>query len=240
MNVILEPWMLELWGGGFFLLNKIFLWKSERARRYAKGIGLTQRLVKRAGRRWRIAGWAIYLAGLPPWIKIFYDERDWIAMSSSAGGAPAMLLGLILAIIGLTKKPEGWLAWLTKILDRLTLLIIPIGLGISIWDLGGLGHLSQWLEIGIVLGYLVGSRELGLERARGYLWYVLMHVSCGWLMFHQDHYGLMVLQIISLFFIADAYRVWADARKQEASRPLWDCSRIPLSTHLFKMLSSRR
>lgn len=184
--------LLQAWGGGFFLLNKVFLWLSERARRDGK---------HQNGRRWRIVSWVIYLLGLPPWLVIFAQKSDWIAAALEASGIPAMLLGLVLAIRGSTDKPPAWL-------DRLTLVMIPAGVLYSVHDLGGFGHLSQWLESALVLGYLVGTRQLGLERASGYLWYVLMHLACGLLMFHQGLYGLMALQIISLAFIADAYRVW--------------------------------
>lgn len=184
--------ILQTCAGGFYLLNKIFLWQSERARRRGR---------LEAGRWWRIASWAIYLLGLPPWLVIFSRESDWIAVALEASGAPAMLLGLILAIRGSTDKPPRWL-------DHTTLIMIPIGVVYSVHDLGGFGHLSQWLESVMVLGFLVGTRELGLERASGYLWYVLMHLACGWLMWHQELYGLFVQQVISLAFIADAYRVW--------------------------------
>lgn len=184
--------LLQAWAGGFYLLNKIFLWLSERARRRGR---------LEVGRWWRIASWTIYLLGLPPWLVIFARKSDWIAASLEASGVPAMLLGLILAIQGSADKPPKWL-------DYLTLFMIPIGVAYSVHDLGGFGHLSQWLESALVLGYLVGTRQLGLERASGYLWYVLMHVACGWLMWHQGLYELMVLQIASLVFIADAYRVW--------------------------------
>ncbi|MBI4437971.1 hypothetical protein HY631_03415 [Candidatus Uhrbacteria bacterium] len=49
--------ILQVLAGGFYLLNKAFLWMSERTRRAGD---------VKAGRRWRIASWAVYLAGLPP------------------------------------------------------------------------------------------------------------------------------------------------------------------------------
>ncbi len=183
---------LQVWAGGFYLLNKVFLWMSERARRHGK----TQE-----GRRWRIASWAIYLLGLPPWLVIFARESDWIAASLEAGGAPAMFLGLILAWRGSPSDPPKWLNWLT-------LAVIPLGVIYSVHDLGGFDQLGQYLELALVLGYLIGTRQLGLERANGYLWYMLMHLACGWLMWHQGLYGLFLQQAISLLFIADAYRVW--------------------------------
>src|SRR5690348_12220247 len=59
------------WGAAvFYLLNKIFLWFSERAVRARKAA---------AARRWRILSWLVYLAGLPPWVAIFIAKHDWIA-----------------------------------------------------------------------------------------------------------------------------------------------------------------
>ena len=64
--------LLQWLGGGFYLLNKVFLSFSERAR---------TRGLPGAARRWRIAAWAIYLFGLPPWVIIFLGQRNWIAAS---------------------------------------------------------------------------------------------------------------------------------------------------------------
>ncbi|MEK7164438.1 MAG: hypothetical protein AAB779_00665, partial [Patescibacteria group bacterium] len=141
----------------------------------------------------------VYLAGLPPWVTIFVGSRNWIAASVEASGAPAMLLGLIIALRGTTKKPPRWL-------DHLALICIPLGFSYSLYDFGGLNTLNQWLEIGLVAGFLVGTYLLAKERASGYLWYVLMHISCGWLMWIQDYPWLFIQQAASLVFIADAYR----------------------------------
>jgi hypothetical protein len=84
-----------LWGG-FYLLNKIFLSFSEHARNQGN---------ETWARKWRIAAWAVYLAGLPAWIIILVSWRDWIAASVEASGAPAMLLGLVLALRGTTSNP---------------------------------------------------------------------------------------------------------------------------------------
>ncbi len=183
--------VLQWLGGGFYLLNKIFLSFSEHAR---------NRGYAAAARRWRIASWAVYLCGLPPWVIIFVSWRDWIAASVEASGAPAMLLGLVTALRGTTANPPRWL-------DRLALVCIPAGFAYSLYDFGGLTTPNQWLEIGLVLGFLVGTYLLAKERASGYLWYVLMHVSCGWLMWIQSYPWLFLQQLASLVFIVDAYRV---------------------------------
>ncbi len=134
---------------------------------------------KRA-RRFRVASWVAYLIGLPPWVAIFISWHNWIAASVEASGAPAMILGLVIALRGTTKSPPRWL-------DRLALICTPLGFGYSLWDYGGISTINQWLEIGLVLGFLVGTYQLAKERNSGYLWYVLMHVTCGWLMWIQGY-----------------------------------------------------
>lgn len=186
---------LQLWGGLGYLLNKIFLWLSERTRNGGKNA---------SARKWRIASWAICLLGLPPWVIIFVTCQNWIAASVETSGAPAMLLGLIIALRGTTQNPPRWL-------DRLALVCIPLGFGYSLYDFGGITTINQWLELGIVLGFLVGTYLLAKEKLGGYLWYLLMHVTCGWLMWIQGYPWLFLQQLVSLIFIMDAWRV---ARKQ--------------------------
>ena len=191
---------LQVWGGTGYLLNKIFLWFSE----YARNSGNAAR-----ARKWRIASWAVYLLGLPPWIIIFIVWQNWIAASVEASGAPAMLLGLLTALRGTTASPPRWL-------DRLAIVCIPVGFGYSLYDFGGLTTLNQWLEIGLVSGFLIGTYMLARERSVGYLWYVLMHVSCGWLVWIQGYPWLCLQQLISLLFIADAYRATLKRRTRSA------------------------
>ncbi|MBI2055136.1 MAG: hypothetical protein HYT39_03515 [Candidatus Sungbacteria bacterium] len=183
--------VLQWLGGGFYLLNKIFLSFSEHARNRGDEV---------RARKWRIASWAVYLVGLPPWVIIFVSWRNWIAASVEASGAPAMVLGLVIALRGTTKNPPRWL-------DHLALVCIPLGFGYSLYDFGGITTVNQWLEIGLVLGFLVGTYLLAKERASGYLWYVLMHVTCGWLMWIQGYPWLLLQQLVSLVFIVDAYRM---------------------------------
>src|SRR3954470_14263929 len=92
--------LLQWLGGVFFLLNKVFFSVAEHVQVSGRDA---------AARRWRIAAWAIYLCGLPPWIIIFVLSHNWIAASLEAGGAPAMLLGLVIAIRGKTVAAPGWL-----------------------------------------------------------------------------------------------------------------------------------
>ena len=191
--------LLQWLGGGFYLLNKIFLSFSEHA---------YNRNNQEKARQWRIVSWIVYLAGLSPWVILFIIRHNWIAASVETSGAPAMLLGLVIALRGTTKNPPRWL-------DYLALVCIPLGFAYSLYDFGGLNTINQWLEIGLVIGFLLGTYLLAKEKPNGYLWYILMHISCAWLMWIQGYPWLFVQQIISLGFIINAYQV-AKKRKKSA------------------------
>jgi len=178
--------MLQAWAGGFYLLNKIFFAVAE---------------CDIAGKRrlWRIISWTVYLVGLPAWLWIFQEEHNWMALGVELGGAPAMVLGLVIAIRGLGNEPS-WLrrvAWIAAIL----------GFSYSIYDFGGLNTWTQAAELGVVVGFLIGTNLLARERATGYLWFLLMNASCAWLMYQEDYYWLLGQQVISFFVVLDAYRI---------------------------------
>lgn len=181
--------LMQLIGGIFFLLNKIFFSVGERAR-----------LNKRSDpQTWRVWAWICYIIGLFPWVIIFFWEKNWIAASVELSGLPSMVMGLIIALqAGDSKKAPRWL-------DRLAMIFIPIGIAFSLWDFGGFTALTQWLELGLVVGYVIGTYQLAKQNAQGYLWFVLMHVCCGYLMWVQSYGWLTLQQAISLVFIADAY-----------------------------------
>lgn len=181
--------LLQLWAGMFYLLNKVFFSFYERANKNGNAA---------AAKRWRIVSWAIYLLGLPPWIIIFISKHNWIAASVEASGAPTMLLGLVAALSGDERKTPRWL-------DRLAIVCIVVGFSFSIYDFGGLNTLNQYLEMGLVMGFLVGTYLLAKKKTSGYLWFILMHISAGWLMWIQDSPWLFLQQVISLFFIVYAY-----------------------------------
>lgn len=172
-------------GGGFYLLNKIFLWLSER-----------QENVK-SRRKWRIISWSVYLIGLPAWLIIFYLNRNWIAGCLEASGGPSMILGLLISIKGEGKAPK----WL----DYLAITLIIFGISYSLYDFAGITTINQIYEIGVAVGFLIGNYSLAKEKASGYLWFILMHVFAGLLMYQQEYIFLMILQLISLGFIIDAY-----------------------------------
>jgi len=120
-----------------------------------------------------------------------------------------MLLGLIIALRADPRKAPRWL-------DQTAFVFIPLGFAYSLYDFGGLTTPNQLLEIGLVVGFLIGTYELAKERSDGYLWFVLMHVSCGWLMWIQGYPWLFLQQVVSLLFIADAYLTTRKLRIQAA------------------------
>ena len=184
--------LLQWWAGGFYLLNKIFFSRAER----------TQDQIKK--RRWKITSWAVYLVGLPAWVYIFYYKKDWIAFYVEISGAVIMLLGLLVAWMGIKKAPK----WFVLIGFFAAL----VGMKYSFQDFGIMATPEQWFELGISIGFLVGMLLLAFERRSGYLWFVLMNVSCGLLMYRQDHHWLALQQAISLFFVFDAWRKYRPSK----------------------------
>jgi hypothetical protein len=181
--------ILQIWGGTFYLLNKLFFSKAERA--------INQRYQQKC----MLRAWSAYLIGLPPWVLIFISERNWIAAAVESSGVPAMLIGLSAAWQGHNKIHE--FVWL----NHLAKLMILIGLGLSFYDFGGLATLNQFLEIGIAAGFLMGTYLLAKSKPQGYFWLIVGNINAAFLMMRQGYFLLMIQQIISLSLVIDAYRV---------------------------------
>ncbi len=175
---------LQIWGGGFYLANKIFL---------ALGEDNQQR---------KVWGWACYLLGLPAWVVILSLERNWIAAALELGSAPSMLFGLIVALRGVEKAQNTLVAslaiWFAYVL-------IPIGVGYSLYDYGGLVSTTQFLEIGAMVGFIGGTYLLAKNHRTGWLLFMLMNGSVTVLMLIQENYILSAQQLISLGFVMLGY-----------------------------------
>ncbi len=180
--------LFQLWGGGFYLLNKVFLSRSERCQGQARA-------------RWRKWSWIVYLLGLPAWVVVFVGAKNWIAAAVETSGAAAMVLGLFAAVRGVGTAPK----WL----DSLALGGAALGIAYSIYDLGGLRLASQWLELGVVVGFLCGTYLVAKLRPEGYLFFLVMNLSNAALMFIQGYHWLVLQQLLSVAFILDAYLVQA-------------------------------
>lgn len=179
--------LMQILGGIFYLLNKVFLSFAERTEKnnYHQW-------------NWRVWSWITYLIGIPAWLVIFFWERNWIALALEAGGIPAMILGLIIAIKGNGKEPK-WLHYIA-------VLSIVLGLGYSLYDFRGLTSINQVAELAMVTGFLIGTYQIARKKLSGYLWYMLMHIACIWLMYLDNYPWLIIQQIVSLIFVIDAYK----------------------------------
>lgn len=172
---------LQIWGGGFYLTNKIFLALAEGKDESSK-------------RKLRIIGWSVYLLGVPAWVIILIDKHDWIAASIEAGGIPAMLFGLY-NVYRHDVKPNNSFDLVTLIC---TYTFLVCGVCYSLYDYGGLTSGIQILEIGIMIGFLGGSYLLAKKNLYGWIFFMLMNSSTATLMLIQDKPLLAIQQIISL------------------------------------------
>jgi len=184
---------LQIIGGTLYLLNKVFFCIKERSRASPK--------------RWHVLSWTSYLLGLPFIAVLFSLKRDWIVVGVETGGAPAMVMGLIVALRGKGKEPK----WL----DHIAVVAVIIGIAVSLYDLGGFTKFSQVLEILLTTGFLVGTYRLAKGNSDGYLWFLLMNSSCAALTFSQDLYFLFFQQLASVGFVLDAYRIRRKKRGNE-------------------------
>lgn len=180
--------LLQVWGGGFYLANKILFALAEGQQ------GDRQR-------RMRILGWLIYLLGVPAWVVILVGKHDWIAASIEAGGIPAMLLGLV-TVLRHRASPQRLL---DLVASTFTYAALLLGVGYSLYDYGGVSALSQVLEIGVMIGFLLGSYLLAKQNATGWLFFMLMNCSMATLMLLQHKPLLAVQQGVSLGFVLYGY-----------------------------------
>lgn len=157
-------------------------------------------------RKWRIAGWSVYLIGLPMWLIVFYVENDWILFFVEAGGAPSMVLGLIIAL----RKRGNIPYWL----DHLAIAMTILGITVSLYSFGGLVANTQFLELGVAIGFLVGTYQLAKKQPSGWLWYLLMNGSNATLMWLQGYELLMIQQLFSFLVGVLAFAKVTRSRKR--------------------------
>ncbi len=179
--------LLQIWGGGFYLGNKVFL---------ALGEG------RHESNLFKILGWACYLIGLPAWVMILSLERNWIAAAIELGSAPSMIYGLLVAWHGIEKAQTSVFASLSI---WFVYALIPLGVGYSLYDYGGLVSLTQFFEISAVVGFLGGTYLLAKNTRTGWLLFIVMNASMGLLMYVQQNYILSAQQLISLGFVVMGY-----------------------------------
>jgi len=187
---------LQIWGGGFYLSNKILLAIAEGRSKNSK-------------RLFKLAGWLIYILGVPAWVIILISQQNWIAASIEVGGVPSMLLGLY----NVYNKKEGSSKRLDVIALSVTYASLALGVGYSILEYGGINSVTQLLEIGVMIGFLLGSYFLAKNRSFGWLFFMLMNGSMALLMFTQNKPILSIQQLLSLCFVAYGYTLAIKAKK---------------------------
>lgn len=188
--------VLQIWGGLFYLTNKIFFAISE---------GQEAQNAKKL----KILAWSIYLLGVPAWVIILISHENWIAASIEAGGIPAMLLGLYNTFHEHQKVNKT----LNHFVTFSTYLFLAFGIIYSISIYGGITSLSQVLEVGVMLGFLLGSYYMAKSSPKGWLFFMLMNISMASLMFLQDKPILMAQQLLSLCFVFYGFRKNRESQK---------------------------
>ena len=83
---------------------------------------------------------------------------------------------------------------------------IALGVGYSLFDYGGITSFSQILEMGVMLGFLLGSYLLAKNNRTGWLFFMIMNGSMATLMLIQHKPLLAVQQIVSLSFVIYGFR----------------------------------
>lgn len=176
--------ILQIWGGSFYLINKLLFAVSESQQADLK-------------KKLKLIGWAIYILGVPAWVIILVSHQNWIAASIEAGGIPAMLLGLYNTYHN-HQKPHRIF---NKIVALSTYGSLLFGLFYSMYLHAGITSISQVLEIGVMLGFLLGSFYMAKNSPNGWLFFMLMNLSMASLMFLQDKPILMAQQLLSFSFV---------------------------------------
>ncbi len=187
---------LQIWGGSFYLSNKILLALAEGRSRKTK-------------RRLKLAGWAIYILGVPAWVIILISKQNWIAASIELGGVPSMFFGLY----NVYAQAESSSKVMDMIAKTATYVSLVVGVGYSFYGYGGINTATQVLEIGVMVGFLLGSYFLAKNMSVGWLFFMVMNGSMATLMYMQGKPILTIQQLLSLCFVVYGFLVAIRAKK---------------------------
>jgi len=179
--------ILQIWAGGFYLINKVLFAFAEGKSNDVK-------------RNIKIKAWIIYILGVPAWVAILVAHQNWIAASIEAGAIPAMLLGLYNTYHNNKKHNK----WFNRIVAWCTYTSLAFGVIYSVLTHGGIVSISQLLEVGVMMGFLLGSFAIAKNNPVGWLFFILMNLSMASLMLLQDKPILMAQQLLSLLFVVYA------------------------------------
>ncbi len=180
--------MLQIWGGLFYLSNKVFFSIAETKAGELK-------------RKLKLIGWVVYILGVPAWIIILMGGKNWIGASIEVGGVPAMLLGLYNTYY----REQRQSRLLNQFASYCTYFALIVGISYSVIEFGGLVKLSQLFEIGTTIGFLLGSYYLAKNDRKGWLFFMLMNLCMAMLMMLDGKYLLVCQQLLSLCFVIYGY-----------------------------------
>ena len=173
---------LQIWSGVFNLLAKLLLAAAEK---------------KTDSGKMRIAGWVLYLLGVPAWVIIFASKNNWVAAAVDTSSIPAMILGIATA-----HKLKGKVPRVFDMLVRyFTILMILAGAAYSLFYFKGITAGSQILEIFVTTGFLAGTYLLAKKNPIGWIFFALMCLSTGTLMLIQGRNILAIQQGICFFIV---------------------------------------
>ncbi len=91
--------------------------------------------------------------------------------------------------------------WLNKFVALCTYSSLAFGVIYSVIHNSGITSISQVLEIGVTVGFLLGSYSIAKNKPVGWLFFMLMNLSMAALMLLQNKPILMAQQLISLCFV---------------------------------------
>ena len=194
--------LLQIWGGGLYLLNKVFFALAEGKNEVRK-------------RQLKIIGWIVYILGVPAWVIILALKSDWIAASIEFGGLPAMLFGFYNIYTNTTQPNRSF----DRIASLFTIISITLGVGFSIYSHHGIASIHQLLELGVMIGFLLGSYFMAKNRSMGWVFFMLMNISMGTLMLIQQKPILATQQFISLCFVMYGYTMAVRNRMRPLTQP---------------------
>lgn len=175
---------LQIWGGSFYLINKILFSFAEGKQGNSK-------------KRLKSWGWSIYILGAPAWVILLIDNQSWMAASIEVSGIPAMALGLYNTINDNKRSPKLF----NTIVFVCTYVALALGVLYSLYVHSGLTSLSQVLEVITMFGFLMGNFYMAKNHARGWLFFMLMNLSMAALMYLHDKPLLTVQQLVSFCFV---------------------------------------
>jgi len=94
-----------------------------------------------------------------------------------------------------------------------------LGVGYSLYDYGGITSETQVLEIGVMIGFLIGTYLLAKKNSYGWLFFMLMNASMAALMLLQHKPLLGMQQLVSLCFVIYGFTVALKTSRDRKQTP---------------------